>query len=113
FGRLLGEKPVGDLGQDAGAVAGVVLGPGRAAVLEVDQELDALRDDVVGTFPLDVHHEPDAAGIVLKTWVVQSFRAGKQGLHHRPPLSIRKNQTENASRNSKTSLRTTSLKQFE
>jgi hypothetical protein len=43
---------VGHLEQDAGAVAGVGLGAGRAAVVEVLQDLDRLLKDLFDLRPL-------------------------------------------------------------
>ena len=64
-GRHLAEEPVGHLQQDAGAVAGVGLAAARAAVPQVHQHLQRLLHDRVGTAPLDVDDEADAAGVVL------------------------------------------------
>jgi hypothetical protein len=61
---------VGDLGDDAGAVAGILLGAGGAAVLEVVQELDALGHDVVRLLPLEVDDKADAARVMLVGAVV-------------------------------------------
>ena len=60
------EEAVGDLDQDAGAVAGVGLGARRAAVLEVAERADAHRHDLVAGPALDVDDERDAAGVVLE-----------------------------------------------
>ena len=57
---------VGDLDQDAGAVAHQLVGADRAAVVEVLEDLQALLDDVVRLAALDVGHEADAAGVVLR-----------------------------------------------
>ena len=54
------------LDQDAGAVAGVRLAAARAAMLQVDEQLQALLDDRVRTSALDVDDEPDAARVVLR-----------------------------------------------
>ena len=43
------QQGVGDLGEDARAVAGVRLGAGGAAVVEVVQRGEALRDDRAAT----------------------------------------------------------------
>ena len=66
------QEAVGDLDRDASAVAGVRLGPLRAAMLEVAEGADAHRDDLVGGSPLDVDHERDAACVVLVGGVVQA-----------------------------------------
>ena len=56
---------VGDLDQDAGAVAHQRVGADRAAVVEVLEDLQALLDDRVRLLALDVGDEADAAGVVL------------------------------------------------
>src|SRR2546426_8028891 len=87
---LLAEELVGDLQQDARAVAGVRLAAARAAVQEVDQHQQALADDRVGLAALDVDHEADAARVVLVGGVVQTLRGNfadgrdRRLLLHRP-----------------------------
>ena len=49
----------------SGAVAGVGLGAGSAPVVEVAEGVDALADHLVALAPVQVHHEGDAAGVVL------------------------------------------------
>ena len=78
-GRHLAEEPIGNLQQDAGAVAGVGLAAARAAVPQVHQHLQRLPHDRVGTTPLDVHDEADAAGVVFVQRIVQAGRAGRGG----------------------------------
>src|SRR5688572_32539136 len=68
----LAEEAIPRLDQDAGAVAGVRLAAAGPAVLEVDEHLQRLLDDVVRALPLDVHDEPDAAGVALMARVVQT-----------------------------------------
>ena len=65
------EEGVGNLDEDAGAVAGVRLAAGRAAVVEVLEDLDRLLQDPVGLAALDVDDEADAAGVVLEPRVVK------------------------------------------
>lgn len=77
--RRLGEELVRELNQDARAVARVRLAATRAAMVEVDENLDALLDDLVGLLALHVHDEADAAGIVLELRVVKSL-LGRQSL---------------------------------
>jgi hypothetical protein len=48
-------------------------------MVEVDEDLDALLDDLVGLLALHVHHEADAAGVVLELGVVKSL-LGRQSL---------------------------------
>ena len=66
-----------------GAIPGVLLRAGRAAVLQVHEDGERLLDDVVGLPPLDVHHEPEAAGVVLVARIVESLRRGKTVRIHR------------------------------
>jgi hypothetical protein len=64
------------LQQHAGAVAGVGLGAGGAAVVEVAEDLQRLLQDLVRLAALHVHHEADAAGVVLKPRIVEPLLAG-------------------------------------
>ena len=66
------EERVGHLGQDAGAVSGLLLRPPGAAVVEVDEDLDALLDDLVGPDVVEIGDEADAAGVVLEAGIVES-----------------------------------------
>jgi len=43
----LAKEAIRELHQDAGAVAGVRVGPGRAPVLQVHQQFERLADDLV------------------------------------------------------------------
>ena len=62
-----------DLDEDAGAIAGFGIAAAGAAVGEVDQDLDAFDDDVVGFLALDVGDEADTAGVVLEARVVETL----------------------------------------
>ena len=62
FGR---EERVRDLGHHAAAVAQRRIRAHRAAMVEVDQNLQALFEDVVRLAVLHVGHEADTAGIML------------------------------------------------
>ena len=62
------------LGQDAGAIAGFLLGTASSAMIQVQKNLDALLDDVVGFDVLQVRNETDAAGVVFEPRIVQAFR---------------------------------------
>ena len=77
---LLAQEGVGALEEDSCTVAGVLLGSGCTAVLEVDEDLEGLLYDGVGLPPSDVHHEAEAAGVVLVGRVVESLLLG-QPLH--------------------------------
>ena len=83
FGRQreadhLAQEAVGDLHQDAGAVAGVDLAARGSAVLEGAQRADALLDDVVAAQALHVHDEADPAGVVLLRRRVEALGAGSR-----------------------------------
>ncbi len=72
-GHDLPEETIRRLDQEAGAVAGVRLAAAGAAVLQVDQDLQAARDDRMGSPTRYVDDEPDATGIVFERRVVQSL----------------------------------------
>jgi hypothetical protein len=67
------EQFLGQLNQDAGAVAGQRIGAHGAAMRQVVQNLDALGDDVVAFAVFDMRNEPDAACIVLMRRIVQTL----------------------------------------
>ncbi len=54
-----------NLDQHPGAVSGFRIAPAGTAVRQVDQDLNALQDNVVRLLALDVHHEADTTGIVF------------------------------------------------
>jgi hypothetical protein len=62
---LAREKLVGNLDQDAGAVAGLRIAARGAAMGEVDQHLKALADNLVALFAANAGDQSHAAGIVL------------------------------------------------
>ena len=68
------EELVRDLDQDAGAVAGFRIAAAGAAMRQVDEDLNALLDDVVAFVAADVGDEADAAGIVLMRRIVKPLR---------------------------------------
>ncbi len=70
------EKLVRNLDQHAGAIAGLRIAAAGAAVSQVDQNLNALDDNVVRLLALDVGDKADAAGIVLVARVVKTLRRG-------------------------------------
>ena len=84
------EEGVGDLEQDARAVAVQRIGARRARCVRLLEDLEALRDDVVALPALDVRDEADAARVVLVCGVVESLRGGGHavgGLTGELPLS--------------------------
>ena len=80
----LAEEAVRDLHQDAGAVTGVGLGAGGAAVLQVAQCRERLAHDRVTGLAGHGGHEGDATGVVLVETVVQTL-GWRESLHSRPP----------------------------
>ena len=73
-GALALEEFVGHLDQDAGPVAGFRVAAAGPAVGEIDQDLNALDDNVVGLMALDVGDEPDTTGVVLEARIVETLR---------------------------------------
>ena len=67
------EKRVRNLNQNSGAVAGLRIAAARAAMRQVDQDLNALEDDVVRFAPGNIGHKADAAGIVLMLRVIETL----------------------------------------
>ena len=84
--RPVAQQRVGRLDHAAGAVADQRIGADGAAMVEVDQDLQALADDVMRLAALDVGHEADAARVVLVARVVQSLLLGQIGhMRHAAP----------------------------
>ena len=77
----LAEELVGDLEQEPCSVAGVDLGAGGAAVVEVAERGQGLLDEAVTPTAMEVHDEGDTAGVVLVLGPVQPGR-GRQVLWH-------------------------------
>jgi len=75
----LGKKLVGQLQENARAVTGVDLGAAGAAMVEVLQHLQTLLEDLVGAATFHVHHETNAAGVVLKPGIVEALLGGPAG----------------------------------
>ena len=73
FGRLRGEKAVGDLEQNAHAVAGLSLGVPAGPVLQLFHNAQGVVYRLVTLTPLDVYHHADAAGIVLKLGIIEAL----------------------------------------
>ena len=78
--RLLAEEAVRDLEEHAGAVAGVALQAGAAAVLQVDQDGKRVVQGLVAALALEVRDGADAAGVVLVLAAVQASLAGGLGV---------------------------------
>ena len=64
------------LEEDAGAVAGVGLAAGGAAMVEIFEHLDALTQNGVGGAALQIGDEADAARVVLKPRIIKTLLGG-------------------------------------
>src|SRR5689334_18798896 len=71
--RPVAQQGVGGLDHAAGTVADQRVGADRAAMVEIDQDLQALSDNVVRLLALYVDDEADAAGVMLVAGVVKSL----------------------------------------
>ena len=83
----MAQQLVGHLDHAAGAVAHQRVGADRAAMVEIDEDLQAAPDDIVRFPALDVRDKADAARIVLVPRIVEPFVALQghpKSLCHRP-----------------------------
>ena len=76
------QQRVRGLHQAAGAVADQRIGADRAAMVEIDQDLQPAADDVVRFSALDVDDKADAARVMLVAWIVKSGEPGFSRLCH-------------------------------
>jgi len=77
FFDFAAKKFGGDLGEDAGTVAGFGVGIEGAPVGELANATEGPFEDGVGFAPLDVGDEADAAGVVLVGGMVKALGRGK------------------------------------
>ena len=78
------QEGVGNLDQDAHAVAGVVLRAARTTVLEPQQGREAPADDLVVLAAREVGHQGDTAGVVLVLGGVHTGGRGRRPAAGRP-----------------------------
>ena len=71
---LAGKKFVRNLNQQAGAVAGLRIATAGAAMGQVDQDLNALLNDLVALLAANAGDKPHAAGVVLMRRVIKTLR---------------------------------------
>src|SRR5215472_36496 len=78
------EKRMGNLDQYSCAIAGVRVATARAAMRQVDQDLDALQHDVVRLVTFNVRDKPDPARVMLVPRRVEplSLRQAPEGVRH-------------------------------
>ena len=81
------EKIMGNLEEDAGAVAGLGVAAASAAMLEALEYFNTRRDQAVAALATDVAHEADAAGVAFDQGRGQSLSTGTKVLHHRLSLA--------------------------
>ena len=82
------EQRIGNLDQDAGAVAHQRIGAHRAAMIQIDEKLQALADDLMGLGALDVGDKADAARVMLVARVVKTLF--RRQTHQTPtPTTVR------------------------
>ena len=72
-GALALEKSVRNLDQNAGAVAGLRIAAAGAPVRQIDQNLNALEDDIVRLVPGNIGHKTDAASIVFLLGIIEAL----------------------------------------
>jgi hypothetical protein len=77
FFDFAAEKFVGDLGEDAGAVAGFGIGIEGAAVGELADATEGAFEDGVGFTTLDIGDETDTAGVFFPGGMVEALGPGK------------------------------------
>ena len=86
---LFAEKVMRNLEQDSGAVAGVLLESGAAAVLQVDQNGQRIVQNLVMALAVDIGKRADAACIVVEFGAIKALLLSGICLHRDPPLAIR------------------------
>ncbi len=74
--RLAAQEAIGELEQDAGAVAGFRVAAAGAAMFHALEHLDALVHQRVRLRAVDLRDEADAARVVLVRRVVETLRGG-------------------------------------
>src|SRR6185436_11811389 len=69
------QEAVGHLHQDACPIARVRFATARAAMVEVSENLECVRDDRVGFSAFDVNHETDPASVMFESGIVKASSA--------------------------------------
>ena len=86
---LFTEKVMRNLEQDSGAVAGVLLESGAAAVLQVDQNGQCVVQNLVMALAVDIGKRADATCIVVEFGAIKALLLSGICLHRDPPLGVR------------------------
>ena len=82
FFRPVAQQRIGNLNQAACPVTHQRIGADGAAMVEVDQKLQPLRDDIVRFPALDVRDKADATGVVLAGSIIKTL--GRRITHVNP-----------------------------
>src|SRR6185437_1074704 len=107
------EELVGDLDEQPGAVAGQRVGAYRAAMRQVGEDADAVRDDRMAFLVLDMRDKSDAARIVFVAWIIQTLCRRQYRTNHSPPFvdhGALRSQTTNAAYRRHTGVNPTCLR---
>jgi hypothetical protein len=78
----LGKELVRELKKDSSTITRVRFTATSSAVIEVNQNGQRLLNNIVRAFALHLTDKANAAGIVLKLWVVETLFLGKSGIIH-------------------------------
>ena len=79
---FLHEEVMGNLHEDAAAVAELGIRAHRAAMVKIEQDLQALLDDGVGLAVVQVGDEADAAGVLAMGGIKEALGFGHGGVDH-------------------------------
>src|SRR5579872_1068937 len=83
LGAFLGEEAMRNLNQSSAAVAKLWIGACRAAMVQVDEDLEAFEQNVMRLAVLEVGDKADAAGIMFVTRIIKSLGGRQGGIDHR------------------------------
>ncbi len=70
---------MGDLEQDTGTVAGILLTATRAPVIQVSQDSQCLLNNLTRFFALNIDDETDATRVVLELRIIKTLLRGCAG----------------------------------
>ena len=74
FATFASKKDMGNLNEDACAIARFRVTTRGAAMGQVDENLKALADNLVALFSANAGHQPHATGVVLVAWMIETLR---------------------------------------
>ena len=82
------QQGIGDLNQNPGPVANQRVSANRAAMVEVDQNLQAAGDDLLRFFPLYIRDKADSACVMFMARVIKSLLLRKIEQNHPQDMRI-------------------------